>query len=185
MAKQWHIPKLKCQSKEAKNILQMSADIPCRFLFCTLHLVNFMALTGSASPFHTDISKTQERNSNSARYHCDWGGTNMWKTGQSLHSLHLWWMKMTSYFYLPEKGTILTFFIMYLLGKFKHFLAHQAEKESHTSTCINIKSMAISFPSDSSSKIFVAKNPQRRDLAKGTSLIQCWTGDDQPHKVKS
>lgn len=132
MVKQWRIPKLKCQSKKAKNILRISADIPCLFLFCTLHQVTFTSLTGSAFPFHTDISTTQERNSNSVWYCCDWGSTNVWNIGQSLHPVQLWWVKMTLYFYFPnKKSTISVFFIRYLLGKFKHFLAHQCEKESH------------------------------------------------------
>lgn len=128
MAQHWCTPKLKCHSRKAEKILQMSADIPCLSPFCTLHLVTFMSLTGSAFPFHTDISKTQERNSNNQWYHRDWGSTNVWNTGQSLHPVHLGWMKMILYFYLSEKGTNLVFFIMYLLRIFKHFLAHQAQK---------------------------------------------------------
>jgi len=39
----------------------MSADIPCLSIFCTVHLVTFISLTGRASLFHTDISVLKQK----------------------------------------------------------------------------------------------------------------------------
>lgn len=140
MAKQWCISKLKCQNRKAVNILQLSADILCLFLSCTLHLVTFMSLTGRV--LHSMTFLKHKRETPTVRGTTVTGEAQMCEIQIkpcTLFTYGGWGWLCISIF--QKKSPIVIFFIIHLLRKtlfgtsrwkiISHFHMHQYQINSY------------------------------------------------------